>query len=226
VKKRYQLGNILLFMLAAALLMIPASCMGYANLGAQTSDGDMYGSLEQQGEYGTDERSTDELLDEGYERAVFAAGCFWGVEYQFKQKEGVIKTTVGYTGGRTENPTYRDVCTHTTGHAEAVEVVFDPDLVAFEDLAKLFFESHDFTQVDRQGPDIGDQYRSEIFYTSDEQKETAESLIAELTDMGYDVATRVTKASEFYPAEEYHQDYYSKTGGTPYCHTHRQIFDE
>jgi peptide methionine sulfoxide reductase msrA/msrB len=224
VKKRYQLGNILLFMLAAALLMIPASCMGYSNLGAQTSGDDMYGSA--QGEYGTDERSTDELLDEGYERAVFAAGCFWGVEYQFKQKEGVIKTTVGYTGGRTENPTYRDVCTHTTGHAEAVEVVFDPDLVAFEDLAKLFFESHDFTQVDRQGPDIGDQYRSEIFYTSDEQKETAESLIAELTDMGYDVATRVTEASEFYPAEEYHQDYYSKTGGTPYCHTHRQIFEE
>lgn len=164
--------------------------------------------------------------EEGYERAIFASGCFWGVEYQFKQKEGVISTTVGYTGGHAEDPTYREVCSYTTGHAEAVEVIFDPDMVTYEELAKLFFETHDFTQVNRQGPDIGDQYRSEIFYLNDEQKEIAESLIVELTDMGYDVATRVTEASEFYPAEDYHQDYYAKTGGTPYCHGYRQIFEE
>ena len=170
----------------------------------------------------------DELIseEENQERAIFASGCFWGVEYQLKQLEGVISTTVGYTGGHTADPTYRDVCGHTTGHAEAVEVIFDPAIVSYEGLAKLFFETHDFTQVDRQGPDIGDQYRSEIFYTNDKQRGTAESLIETLTDMGYDVATRISEAGEFYPAEEYHQDYYAKNGSTPYCHAYRQIFDD
>ncbi len=164
--------------------------------------------------------------DENSERAIFASGCFWGTEYHFSNADGVTSTTVGFTGGSVENPSYRDVCTGTTGHAEAVEVIFDPAITSFEELAKLYFETHDFTQVDRQGPDVGNQYRSEIFYVNDEQRITAERLIEVLEDMGNDVATRLTEAGEFYPAEEYHQDYYAKNGNSPYCHTYRQIFDD
>lgn len=159
-----------------------------------------------------------------YETAIFASGCFWGTEYQLQKKKGVISTTVGYTGGKTKNPTYREVCSHTTGHAEAVKVVFDPKIVSYEELTKLFFETHDPTQVDRQGPDIGDQYRSEIFYYTDKQKETALKLIKILKDKGYNVATKVTKASEFYEGETYHQDYYKKSGGVPYCHSYSKKF--
>ncbi len=152
------------------------------------------------------------------ERAIFAGGCFWGTEHYFKQAKGVVSTTVGYTGGSIKNPTYEQVCSHTTGHAEAVEVYFNPDETSFEELAKLFFEIHDPTQINRQGPDIGDQYRSEIFYVSLEQKEIAEKLIDILKKKGLKVATKLTQLSEFYPAENYHQDYYQKKGGSPYCH--------
>jgi len=158
------------------------------------------------------------------QKAVFASGCFWGVEYQFKKSKGVISTRVGFTGGHKESPTYKEVCTGTTGHAEAIEVTFDPAQITYEELAKLFFETHDFTQFNRQGPDIGEQYRSEIFYLDDFQKETAEKLIKILEDKGYNVATKVTKASAFWQAEDYHQDYYTKTGGTPYCHVYKKIF--
>ncbi len=164
--------------------------------------------------------------EDNYMRAIFASGCFWGVEYHFKKVDGVISTTVGYTGGDTENPSYRDVCSSFTGHAEAVEMIYDPTRTSYEELLKLYFETHDFTQVDRQGPDVGTQYRSEIFYLDKKEKKIAEKLIGTLKDKGYDVATKISRASEFYPAEEYHQDYYKKNGKTPYCHVYRKIFDD
>jgi len=159
------------------------------------------------------------------ERAIFASGCFWGTEYYMQRIAGVISTTVGFTGGHVDHPTYKQVCTHTTGHAEAVEVVYDPSKISYEQLAKLFFETHDFTQLNRQGPDIGTQYRSGIFYLSDEQKQIAERLVRTLREKGYDVKTEITPAGTFWPAEDYHQDYYNKTHKTPYCHVYRPIFE-
>ncbi|SDC32603.1 bifunctional methionine sulfoxide reductase B/A protein [Geotoga petraea] len=159
-----------------------------------------------------------------YNRAIFAGGCFWGVEQLFKEKEGVVDTRVGYTGGRTKNPTYDQVCMGFTGHAEAVEVIYDTEKTSYEELTKLFFEIHDFTQKNRQGPDIGKQYRSAIFYTDEEQKKTAEKIINELESKDFNVETKVEEASTFYVAEEYHQDYYKKTGKQPYCHYKREVF--
>jgi peptide methionine sulfoxide reductase msrA/msrB len=159
-----------------------------------------------------------------YNRAIFAGGCFWGVEHLFKEKEGVVDTRVGYTGGRTKNPTYEQVCMGFTGHAEAVEVIYDTEKTNYEELTKLFFEIHDFTQKNRQGPDIGKQYRSAIFYTDVEQKQIAEKIINELEEKDYKVETKVEKASTFYVAEDYHQDYYKKTGKQPYCHYKRKVF--
>ncbi|MFO8101813.1 MAG: bifunctional methionine sulfoxide reductase B/A protein [Dehalococcoidia bacterium] len=151
------------------------------------------------------------------ETAIFAGGCFWGVEYQLQNAEGVISTTVGYTGGHTENPTYKEVCGGKTGHAEAVKVVFDPDVIPYEELARLFFEIHDPTQLNRQGPDFGEQYRSAVFYLNEEQKRIAESLIETLRSNGYDVVTQVVPAGDFWEAEEYHQDYFGKMGYAPPC---------
>ncbi len=159
-------------------------------------------------------------------RAVFAAGCFWGVEALLKDIKGVIDTRAGYTGGAKDNPTYEEVCANSTGHAETVEVIYDPRMVSYETLLKVFFEIHDFTQVDRQGPDIGEQYRSVIFYTSKSQKELGEKYIVILKDKGYEVATKLMDAGQFWPAEEYHQDYYEKNNKRPYCHFRRDIFDE
>ncbi len=158
------------------------------------------------------------------ETAIFAAGCFWGSQYVFEHVPGVVATRVGYTGGRAQNPTYKDVCNGQTGHAEAVEVTFDPAVTTYEILARLFFETHDPTQVDRQGPDIGEQYRSAIFYANDAQKTVAQRLIAELNAKGLAVATQVLAAVPFWPAEDYHQNYYDKTGGTPYCHIYTKRF--
>ncbi len=158
------------------------------------------------------------------QRAIFASGCFWGTEYHLQKAPGVISTAVGYTGGRTENPTYNQVCTDRTGHAEAVEVIYDPEKTSYEKLARLFFETHDFTQLNRQGPDIGKQYRSAIFYLNVELIKTAEDLIKTLKEKGFAVKTEVTKATKFWPAELYHQDYYTKTKKLPYCHVYRKIF--
>jgi len=152
------------------------------------------------------------------QKAIFAAGCFWGVEYYFKTAPGVLRTRVGYTGGSTVNPTYQEVCTNTTGHAEAIEVIFDPEKTNFEELCKLFFEIHDPTQLNRQGPDVGEQYRSAVFYLNQEQKQTTEKLINILKEKGLNVVTQVVPAAPFYEAEEKHQDYYNKTGSKPYCH--------
>ncbi len=159
-------------------------------------------------------------------RALFASGCFWGTEYYMQRAPGVISTTVGFTGGRTEHPTYKQVCTGRTGHAETVEVIYDPSKTSYEKLAKLFFETHDFTQLNRQGPDIGTQYRSAIFYLNDEQKQIAERLVQQLREKGYGVKTEITKAGTFWIAEDYHQDYYNTTGKTPYCHVYRKIFSD
>lgn len=150
--------------------------------------------------------------------AIFAGGCFWGVEHLMQQQKGVKSVVSGYIGGTVKNPTYEQVCSKTTGHAEAVKIVYDPGIVSYETLAKLFFEIHDPTQLNRQGPDIGDQYRSEIFYSKDSEKRVAEELIKILQEKGLKVVTKVTKATEFYPAEDYHQDYYTRKGTQPYCH--------
>lgn len=158
------------------------------------------------------------------EKAIFAGGCFWGVEYYFQKAKGVFSTDVGYIGGYKDNPTYKEVCSGTTGHVEAIEVTFDATKTTYEDLAKLFFEIHDFTQTNGQGPDIGEQYLSEIFYLDENQKQIAEKLIKILTDKGYKVATKLRPATTFWKAEDYHQEYYQKNGHEPYCHGWRKIF--
>ncbi|NOU35783.1 MAG: peptide-methionine (S)-S-oxide reductase MsrA [Kiritimatiellaceae bacterium] len=154
------------------------------------------------------------------EKATFAAGCFWGVESAFRQVPGVIDTQVGYTGGKTEKPTYKEVCTDATGHAEAIEITFDPARVSYGKLLELFFKMHDPTQVNRQGPDVGTQYRSAIFCHSPEQKAAAEAAKAAQDKSGKykkPVATQILPAGPFYRAEEYHQRYFEKNGG-PACH--------
>ncbi len=159
------------------------------------------------------------------QKAIFAGGCFWGVEYYFQKEKGVLETTVGYIGGDIDNPTYQQVCSKTTGHIEAMEVVFDAHVVSFEELAKLFFEIHDPTQRNRQGPDIGEQYKSAIFYVDEEQKKVSQVLIDILKEKGLDVVTELIPATTFWPAEAYHQQYYEKKGSTPYCHVRIPKFD-
>ncbi|OQX95718.1 methionine sulfoxide reductase [candidate division KSB1 bacterium 4572_119] len=158
------------------------------------------------------------------QEAYFAGGCFWGVEYFFQQTEGVISTRVGYMGGSKANPTYEEVCYGATGHVETIKVIFDAKQTSFEKLGRLFFEIHDPTQVNRQGPDIGEQYRSVIFYQNEKQKKTADSLIKLLKKKDFKVATQLEKADTFWEAEEYHQDYYLKTGKLPYCHFRKKRF--
>lgn len=157
--------------------------------------------------------------------AYFAGGCFWGVEYYLEQAPGVLSVESGYMGGSIESPSYRQVSSHRSGHAETVQVVYDPSKTDYEEVAKLFFEIHDPTQVNRQGPDVGNQYRSEVFYRTVEQKEIAEKLVSILEKKGMDIATLITPARTFWEAEDYHQDYYSRNGGTPYCHRRVNRFD-
>lgn len=159
-------------------------------------------------------------MEKHVEKASFGAGCFWGVEAAFRQIPGVVATTVGYEGGHTQDPTYRDVCSHTTGHAETVEVDYDPARVNYEQLLAVFWENHDPTQLNRQGPDVGDQYRSVIFYHTPEQHAAAEASKAEHAASGRyrrPIVTLIEPAGTFYRAEEYHQQYLEKRGLSS-CH--------
>jgi peptide-methionine (S)-S-oxide reductase len=158
----------------------------------------------------------DIMIDQtNLKQAMFGAGCFWGVQAAFDQLDGVVKTRVGYSGGHVENPEYREVCSDATGHAEVVHIYFDPDKVSYAKLVDLFFDEHDPTQHNRQGPDVGSQYRSAIFYYDDEQKEEAQAAISKLASSGNyrkPIVTQVEIAQTFWNAEEYHQKYLEKRG--------------
>jgi len=158
-------------------------------------------------------------------KAYFAGGCFWGVEYHFEKLNGVESVVSGYMGGTMKNPGYYDVVYKNTGHLEVVEVSYDPSKVSYESLAKLFFEIHDPTQKNGQGPDIGSQYVSAVFTSDMTEQKTIRNLIQILQKKGLDVATTLRASTTFYKAEEYHQDYYSKTKKQPYCHSYKKLFD-
>jgi peptide-methionine (S)-S-oxide reductase len=154
------------------------------------------------------------------ETATLGAGCFWCVEAVFDDLRGVEDVVSGYSGGHTENPTYREVCSETTGHAEVTQIKFDPEVISFADILRVFFAVHDPTTLNRQGNDIGNSYRSAIFYQSPEQRATAEEIIREVTEAGiYDnpIVTEVTAFDKFYPAEDYHQEYFANNPAQPYC---------
>jgi peptide-methionine (S)-S-oxide reductase len=155
------------------------------------------------------------MNENGLETATFAAGCFWGVEDAFMKAKGVKSTRVGYTGGKLTNPTYEDVCTDKTGHAEAIQIKYDPEEISYKELLELFWSIHNPTTKNRQGPDIGTQYRSSIFYHTSEQEKIAKEVKQELDDTKFQnkIVTEIVAASTFYPAEEYHQKYYQKIGG-------------
>jgi methionine-S-sulfoxide reductase len=151
--------------------------------------------------------------DHTTQSALFGAGCFWGVQFYFDQVPGVLQTSVGYSGGHTQNPTYEQVCTHTTGHAEVVRLEFDPQVVQYETLVRHFFRLHDPTQLNRQGPDIGDSYRSVIFYTDDSQRVVAGRVRDEMQpEYDQPIVTEVQAAGDYYPAEDYHQKFAERTG--------------
>ncbi len=157
-------------------------------------------------------------------KAYFAGGCFWGMEYLFEHKEGVVSATSGYMGGTLPNPSYQNVSTGTTGHFETVEVVYNPARLSYEELAKYFFEIHDPTQTGGQGPDIGSQYLSAVFFQNDSEKKTAEKLINILSNQGYKITTQILPVGEFWQAEDYHQNYYDRKKQKPYCHTYKKRF--
>lgn len=158
------------------------------------------------------------------EEVILAAGCFWGVEYYLDKLEGILLTEVGYCGGTTNYPSYKEVCKHNTGHLEAVRVIFDPTKITLSGVLKYFFEIHDPSQTDGQGQDIGPQYLSAIFCYNEEQKGTAKQLINLLTEKGYNIATTIRDASPFWLAETYHHDYYANNGQMPYCHKYTKRF--
>ena len=165
-----------------------------------------------------------DFSDVPYKEAFFAGGCFWGVEHLLEKVPGVLRAESGYMGGTKRNPSYREVVGGTTGHAETVRVVYDPSKVTYRTLAKIFFEIHDPTQKDRQGPDIGTQYRSAVFVGDEEEERVVFELVELLRKKGYAVVSQVQPAGIFWPAEEYHQDYYIKTGKAPYCHSYTERF--
>lgn len=164
------------------------------------------------------------MYDDHIKKAYFAAGCFWGVEYYFENFKGVISAISGYMGGIIPNPTYHMVCTGLTGHLEVVEIIYDEKFVTYEELVKHFFEIHDFSQTNGQGPDIGSQYLSGIFYENEDEREICENTICFLENKGFKVATKLYSMAPFYKAEDYHQDYYERHRKVPYCHSYNKIF--
>ena len=162
--------------------------------------------------------------EEGLSYAYFAGGCFWGVEYYLQKLDGVKEVISGFMGGHVKNPSYYEVVRSDTGHLETVEVIYDKSKISYEELAKAFFEIHDPTQTNGQGPDIGKQYLSAIFVNSNDEKEVVNKLIGKLETNGYKIATKIINKSEFYPADESHQNYYEKKGSRPYCHGYVKRF--
>lgn len=169
-------------------------------------------------EYVQDQNVTDS------EEAIVCGGCFWGVEHCFSQIDGVLLAESGYIGGTANAPSYEKVCSGRSGYLEAVRVVYNPKVICYEDLLKIFFEIHDASQANGQGPDIGPQYLSAIFYFDEQQLKMAQTIIAELKEKGIVAQTQLYEMSVFWPAEDYHQQYYRKTGKTPYCHIRKKIF--
>lgn len=189
------------------------SCFALVFMSCDAKDKDKVGNESKEKEIAV-------MDNQKHEKATFAGGCFWCTEALFLELKGVEKVMPGYTGGTLKNPSYEDVCTGTTGHAEAIEITYNPDLVSYEDLLEVFFGTHDPTTLNRQGADIGTQYRSEIFYHSEAQKKAAENFIQLLNDQniyGKKVVTKVSSAKEFYPAEDYHQNYYNRNKNQGYC---------
>ncbi|MFT6735638.1 MAG: peptide methionine sulfoxide reductase msrA/msrB [Polaribacter sp.] len=171
----------------------------------------------------TEKKETEKSVPEN-KTAYFAGGCFWGVEHFLQKQEGVLSVESGYMGGASQNPTYQEICGKKSGHLEVVEVNYKAKEVSFETLAKLFFEIHDPTQTNGQGPDLGPQYASAIFYQNDEEKQASEKLISILEGLGLTIATQLIFAETFWKAEDYHQDYYQKNGQQPYCHSYQKRF--
>lgn len=165
-----------------------------------------------------------QIKDENLSYAYFAGGCFWGVEYYLQKLGGVKEVTSGFMGGFVKNPSYYEVVRSNTGHLEAVEVIYDENKISYEEIARTFFEIHDPTQANGQGPDIGEQYLSVVFVQNDKEREIIENLISKLESNGYKVTTKIMKKSDFYPADESHQNYYDKKGSKPYCHGYIKRF--
>lgn len=160
----------------------------------------------------------------GVQTVILASGCFWGTQYYLSRVPGVLATHVGYTGGQVENPSYKEVCTGKTGHVEAVEVSYDPVQVDLLEIVRIYFETHDFSQEDGQGPDLGPQYLSVLYFANEAEKAVMQSLIDQLKAMGHHVATQLKPRTVFWKAEDYHQNYYESKGDIPYCHRYREIF--
>ena len=167
-------------------------------------------------------------MSENYETATLAGGCFWCIEAAFKELDGVVEATSGYAGGNVKDPSYEAVCRGTTGHAEAVKVVYDPDVLAYEDILEVFFTIHDPTTKDQQGPDVGSQYRSAVYYHDENQRETVEEFVAQLDSGTFEsyendeIITEIEPLERFWVAEEYHQDYYEKNPSDRYCQFHAE----
>jgi peptide-methionine (S)-S-oxide reductase len=211
--------NKAIFLLFAVMMLVSASVSGCSILGGKNEKVSM-NSDENKTIGGEKMTAADKKDTAKYESAVLAGGCFWCIETIFQDLKGVEKVESGYSGGSTKNPTYKEVCDGTTGHAEVVKITFDPAVISFEQLLTVFFHIHNPTTLNKQGADVGTQYRSAIYYNSDDQKTTADKVIADITASKLwddPIVTEVTKFDVFYKAEDYHQDYYNNNQSQGYC---------